>query len=267
MTTKISYSADTTLDTWTDVPINLRNPGTLQNAFAANGRFFVGTNNGSFLTSTDGVTWTESANSVCGQSYLSGGYAGSVKNIIWQNSRYLTYVGNTANYQQQFACSSTDGLAWTATPLTFTPTNNGGGGRTGIALISYSFIPTAFAWNGNKFVTLVWSTGTSGSDVWSSTDGVAWTKDATHLAPFQTNVKDLIWTGNRFVALGAGLGSINTNVADTVASSVDGVSWSAATINGMTGYAMNPMAYSPTLDRLLITGSINSSRNALFVSP
>ena len=257
LTVQISYTADATLDTWTNVPINLRNPGTLQYAFAANGRFFVSTNNNTLLSSADGINWTETPN----------GSVVAPSKIIWQNSRYLTYGGTATSYQQQYAYSSIDGENWTSTFLTFSPINNGGGGRTGIPLVSYSFIPKAFAWNGSKFVNLNWSSGLNGSDVWSSTDGIAWTKDASNLAPFQVNVKDLIWTGTRFVALGAGLTSINTNIADTIASSTDGASWSAATISGMTGYAMNPMAYSSTLDRLLVTGYINSSRNALFVSP
>jgi hypothetical protein len=260
LTVQISYSADSTLDSWTVVPINLNLPGTLQNAFAVNGRFFVGTNNGSFLTSTDGISWTETANGLCGQSSLSASYAGSISRVVYFNAKYLMYVSGAQ------ACTSTDGITWTASALTFSPASNGGGGRSGVTLVSYPFTPTAYAWNGSKFVTSQWSDGTSGSNVWSSTDGLAWTKES-GLAPFQVQVKDMVWTGSRFVALGAALNGANTNVADAIASSADGITWTAAPITGLSGTQLRYFAYSPTMDRLLTTGFINSSRNALYVSP
>lgn len=266
-TTQLAYSAtSSSSSTWTTINVPLSSPGQLMDIFAVNGRFFVSTNNGSFLTSTDGITWVETATGLCGQSYLQPVYAGNVSKILWHNSKYLMYVGNSAVFQQELACTSTDGLTWTSTPLTFSPATisipNPNGGRA--LTLAMAFVPTAYDSNGTQLVTLHWSSGAAGSDVWTSLDGIAWTK-APGLAPFDVNIKDMVWTGSQFVALGAGIGSINTNAADTIATSIDGLTWVAQT-SGSTNYSMNNLVYSPTLNRLLMTGA-NGLSNALFVSP
>lgn len=242
-TTQIAYSANSSsTSAWTTINVPLGSPGLLMDIFAVNGRFFVSTNNGTFLTSTDGINWTETSG-LCGQGYLSPVYAGNVSRVLWHNSKYLTYVGNPANFQQQFACTSTDGVTWTSTVLSFS---------TGATA---AFVPTAYASNGTQLVTTHFSS-LYGNEIWTSTDGVAWIK-ATSVAPL--NAKDMIWTGSQYIALGAG-----------IATSPDGLIWTAQTSGAAASIAnisMNNLAYSPTLNRVLMTGWITSSQNALFVSP
>lgn len=256
LTTAISYSTNTTVDTWTNVPVTLKNPGVLLKVHAANDRFFVSTNNGTWLSSTNGSTWTEFT-APCPMVVTSGqpDYNSTAPSSIeWINGRYRALCSNGSMQ------ISSDGIAWTAVSPQLSgnviPNPNYPAVRGSSPTLTISFSPTAIAFNGSVYAAL------SGTTAWTSSDGVTWVyRGSTTLAG---NAQSMVWAGNMFVALGKNPGYATVN--DSIVSSPDGQTWTARNSASATMPLTN-FAYSPTLNRLLITGVASNTRNALFVSP
>ncbi len=253
-TLKIFYSSGIQPNGWTLVTPTLTLPGTLKNAFAVNGRFFIGTNNGTFLTSTDGVTWTETAQT-CGGSYLNNSYAGNTPQVLWDGAKYQIYIGAQYSWVTPMSCSSTDGVIWTGTNLTFSPAATG--------VISNSFTPAKVVWDGSKFTTF------GRGNVWTSLNGIDWTMGGAQPAA-NAGLIDLIWTGSQFVAVGYDGNFVNQS---TIFTSANGSTWTQSTATVPTGQtlSLNSIAFSPTLNRLVSMGYFTASGmfsgSAMFVSP
>ena len=218
----IGHTADATPAVWTTQTVTLNRPGVLTGAYAANGRFFVGTNNGSFLTSTDGSTWTETAG-LCDTSYLSSVYAGNVNQVIWNGSSFQMYVGGVglSNGFTSYptSCTSTDGVNWTSGSLSYT------GGS--------AFVPEVYAFDGTKYV------ASQGSAIWTSADGLAWLKSGITAPAF----KQMIWTGDQFIGL-----------SGQVYTSTDGLVWTNQTLPTEFQLVDSSLAYSPELKRAILIG-------------
>ena len=229
------------------------------------GSRFVGVgNNGTVITSADGLSWNvlasgSSANLEAivwnGSQYITVGangailsstnaqrwlaisttYTGSLTDILWDGTRFVA-VGNAPDG----VLSSTDGIAWTISNTTFAGTTS------------------AISWNGSQYLILS-SDGFSASWVYSSSNGLVWTQ--TYIGPNGTN--DLVWNNNLYVIVGAGviitspdgsnwgiqddggytnsLYSVNwannqfvATGINTLFSSVDGISWTRLTIDTTT---------------------------------
>lgn len=265
LTPEIYYSSGNSPTGWTLVNLAF-NPGTLTNVFSANGRFFIGTVKGSFLSSTDGITWTDSASKLCNTD--SGDrYAGNIDQVFWDGSKYLMHVTNWAPAlapRTPLVCTSADGLTWTSIAMTFTPATR----QIAISPTQYLTIPSAFApfkaaWNGSKFVTWAGATG-----VWSSANGADWIREAD--SPSNISVSDLIWAGTQFIAVGY-LSDLVTGSA--IATSPDGISWTKRTALVPTGQTLtlNSIAYSPTLNKAVAVGQFTTNgmigNTATFVTP
>ena len=119
----------------------------------------------SVLSSTDGVTWT---NSVSNASSTSIPEDSELNSIVWNGSQFVA-VGNGI-------FPSADGNVWTVNSLT--------GNYTGIASSGAIFV----------------ATGLSGA-LYSSLDGQNWTQHA----ETSLDLYGITWSGQQFVAVGAGV--------------------------------------------------------------
>jgi len=245
----VGHSSDATPAVWTTQSVTLTSPGVLTGAFAVNGRFFVSTNNGSFLTSTDGSTWTETAERLCNQSYLSSAYAGNVNQVIWNGSSYQMYVGgvglSNGFISSPISCTSTDGINWTSGSLSYA------GGA--------DFVPWVYAFDGSKYV------ASHGSAIWTSADGLAWLKSGVTAPTFT----QMVWTGEQFIGVAP-----TSTPTDQVYTSTDGLIWTNQVLPQPSGIQLvgSSLAYSPSLNRAVLVGKfaqngyyLTSKADALFV--
>lgn len=159
------------------------------------------------------VTWTTAADAGAAwtnQTSLSTSTWGatasdSVKDIIWNGSKYVVVGGGGSSAAANIA-SSADGVSWTDVVLDLNTT--GWGNDTEI---------NSIAWNGSLFVIV----GEFGR-VATSSDGIAWTNQtslstsAWGAAGTASNVQKVIWNGSRFLAVGPG---------SKVARSTNGTAW------------------------------------------
>lgn len=148
----------------------------------SNSLFVVIGNSGTIYTSADGVTWTLRTSNV----------AGNLNDVVWNGSIFCA-VGASG-----VITTSSDGITWTAR----TP------GDTTVTLMSV-------VWSGTRFVV----TNTTNAGVWTSTDGISWSK-VYNAAPSNAGVRRTSYLGGRFISVGASGGYIQT--------STDGLTWRAS---------------------------------------
>jgi len=233
-TTRLIASGDSTPTAWSSRDVTLSNPGELTDIYAVNGRFFVGTNNGNFLTSTDGMNWTETARSLCGGTSSSMLYAGNAADVVWTGSKYQFRVQAT-QFVAPGMCSSADGITW-AVESAGTPPSD------------------VHAWNGIKHVA---STATG---IQTSADGTTWIKSPV-TAPV---LSQILWTGRQFL----GLEKVTAGASNTrIHTSTDGLHWTEKVLPLPNGIQLvnASMAYSPTLKRTVVTGQFAIS--GMFLTP
>jgi hypothetical protein len=168
-------STSVDLVTWT-----LRQPASGLRGIAWSGSTFVAVGNGIILASHDGSAWTPAASRTMA----------SLSDVAWSGSKFLT-VGSVQTFTPPaitlVAMESVDGSTWTNDP---TPAVAEG----------------RLAWS--KPLGLFVSAGLG---LATSPDGTAWTP---YKDPFGASYGDVLWAGDRFVAVG-----------DNVVSSLDGRNW------------------------------------------
>jgi hypothetical protein len=184
--TRLLRSAGNTPANWTAQALTLSGPGLLTMISSANGRFFIGTNNGTFITSPDGITWTETATNLCGGSYQAARYAGN-QPVIYRGGKYRFNISFSST------CASSDGLSW-AEDLVPSPDatafdgskyveSRSDGIYTSADGISFFKSPVAapifrkLMWLGTQFVGIE-TTNVSATQIHTSTDGINWTLQA-----------------------------------------------------------------------------------------
>ena len=135
---------------------------------------------GSLFSSPDGATWTAQTNGVAATD--------NFFEVSWNGSLFVATGSQNAGTFDSFIMTSPDGIAWTIQVLPW---------WAGIQSLS---------WNGSQFV------GVSSQAVATSVDGLTWTIEQTS----DTFLRDVTWTGSRFVAVGG---------SPTVRTSPDGITW------------------------------------------
>ncbi|HLK88306.1 MAG TPA: hypothetical protein VKZ18_00350 [Polyangia bacterium] len=189
-------------------------------AVAWSGSSYVGVGEaGAIASSPDALTWTKQTS----------GTTDSLIAVVWTGSQFVA-LGSAGTI-----LVSPDGAAWTVQ-------------RAALSGAAYS----AMAWSGSRFVLvgsgftetstdgktwtrtsgtqsmtcLAWSpalglfAGAAGAFMVTSPDGATWTVRA---APIPSQMKSIIWAGNRFVGVG-GIGPAGTGY-DIILSSRDGAHW------------------------------------------
>lgn len=149
------------------------------------------------ITSTDGVSWTQQKISTTEQSVVNG--------IAWNGSLWVA-SGSRRIY------TSSDGTSWQVDSSPF-----------------YDYGANKIVWNGSLWV--LGGTSTS-SVIYTSTTGSVWVARGN---PFNIDeVSDALWTcsdiawdGNMFVAVGGHGDENNTNDCLNIATSPDGINWTA----------------------------------------
>ena len=205
---------------WTSKAITLSLPGQLTAISAANGRFFIGTNNGSYVTSSDGLTWTETDRGLCSGSYQSVQYAGN-QPVTFSGGKYHFNAKISAN-TPVLTCTSSDGLAWSADAVA---------------------TPDTTAFDGTKYVE------SRVDGIYTSADGVTFVKSPV-TAPIFTK---LMWLGTQYVGI-----ETTNNSSTQVHTSTDGINWTLQVLPSPVGLAMigGQFIYSPELNRALLVGVV-----------
>lgn len=186
--------------------------------------------------SYDGLNWSGMTNSSLLNSYCD--------NILWDGTKWWAVGGLDTSSNCSMAIS-TDGRTWTHTGNTGIQTNvityNGSRYVVGIAGgsgIRYSddgatwnnssgisgFLQImSLSTNGTRFVAGSWPSSPSSTRLYYSNDGITWTPSAngnTIFGNVNTNlfVRDIVWNGSYFLAVGSGSPS-------QIAKSTDGITW------------------------------------------
>ncbi len=196
--------------TWTD-SLNVGSTGGTidSNLIWANNKFFAlgkdATGATTSYISNDGITWTANANTT----------ATTFHSVIWDGNKYVA-VGNKVSGSTATAASSLDGITWQLVTLPTTANLQ------------------SVAYNGTTYV--VTSPGNTGSDVYTTTDGINWTKIAL-VGPYGTIDfgNSIIWAGNKFVGVGWWW---------RVLSSPNGSTWTEETSGGASYVGMYTNLYS-----------------------
>ena len=174
-------NADTLLSSSDGVSWAVRGNGTFYGLNFENGRFLAMGYNSTLLSSTDGRTWTPGTGLSWGQSLYGAAYG---------NGRYVL-VGGT---NSPVVYTSTDGTTWTVRDFG----SQGGSlypmGFNGIAFGDGIFIAKGTGYN-------------SGDNRWynvlfTSTDGVTWTRIASTLLDSAGTFYDILFAGGRFFVTG-----------------------------------------------------------------
>jgi len=187
---KIAYSSDGGV-TWTTVTTTAFNDENVICVIVyGGGKFVASSSGGKMAYSSTGVTWTP-ATGTSDNNYLK-------PTIAWGNNKFV--AGNNSG----IIANSSDGTSWTIINA-----SNG-------LLLGKEAI-TSIAYGGGKFVLGIGREG----KIMASSDGVTWATSADNI--FSTvqylYVKDIVWSGNKFVAVGEG---------GKIAASSDGVKWTVA---------------------------------------
>jgi hypothetical protein len=175
-------------------------------------RNFVGSEDSDayIITSNDGITWTERANPKAVDLY----------DVIWaQELGLFVAVGDNvlgSPTDDTYIITSPDGITWTERA-------NPGGVRL-----------NAVAWN--PAVNLLVAVGDNdGIDalILRSSDGITWTESQHESSPSTPALKDIIWDGNVFLAVGT-----------LICSSGDGLRWIVRPSLQASLFGLNCVAYS-----------------------
>ena len=155
-----------------------------------NGRFVAGTSEGTLASSTDGITWTQSASKPFGTD-TSGNSA--VYAVAYGNGRFVA----AGKPQGNVAYSEDDGETWVA-----------------VADSVFGAGIYSLAWGGGRFVA-----GGYGGKMATSTDGKTWTavKDSTFGSGAESGIYGIAYGNGRFVTVGR----------SKMATSTDGETWTA----------------------------------------
>jgi hypothetical protein len=219
--TTLFKSASDSPANWTSQNFTLSGPGQFTLISAANGRFFIGTNNGSLVTSADGLNWTETATNLCTGSYQSVFYSGN-QPVTYSGGKYRFNVRNgSVSGVFNSSCTSTDGLTWSQDAV---------------------YTPDTTAFDGSKYVE-----GRS-DGIYTSADGISFFKSPV-VAPIFTK---LMWLGTQFV------GIETTGFSETrVHTSTDGINWTLQALPSPAGLTMSggQFVYAPELNRALLLGA------------
>jgi len=169
----------------------------------ANGQFvavgmLINTQTVVFATSPDGITWTNRPVSI----------TATLISITYGNGLFVA-VGSSSS--TGYCYTSPDGITWTARSFPATSLNASGN--------SYGYV-TAAAFGAGIFVAVE---GGGSGRIFTSTNGTAWSAKTVPL----TNLRAIVYAAGQFVA--AGDGSLV---------SADGLNWSAASIPGSTKYGL-----------------------------
>ena len=197
---KSSSSSGSNSDGWTEVtrlPLGYNRISTIawgNDKFVAGGRVFKNFD-GKIMYSSDGITWT-AANT--GSIFDN---AGDVDAIAWGKDKFVA-VGSGGG-DGKIAYSS-DGVTWTA-------------------VSNSPFGMDTVTWGNNMFVAI------GGSNIAYSSDGVTWTAvDVSKIFSGNSGRIDAIaYGGGTFVAIGSSGNS--SNMSGKIATSKDGISWTAVT--------------------------------------
>ena len=191
-------------------PVSVKdNTSTISKIKWVNGKAWSFTYSSAALTSTNGIDWE----TVWPGSALGAGFGNILlQDIAYGAGRYVIVCGSTAG-GTAIILTSTDGVTWTRSPVSFSATFNA---------IDYS--PTL-----NMFLA-----GAQTGAVSRSSDGITWTAPAVPAGMGSVAVNTVLWAGDRFIA-----GQAN----GTVARSTNGVNFTAASVTT----SVNDIAYSPSL--------------------
>ena len=156
-----------------------------------------------YRSTNDGVTWTASSNP------FGTGSNAYVNSIAYNGSQWVAVgTNNINNTTVSIAYSNDDGITWTA--ATTNPFNGSLG-------VGYNV-----RWNGSYWVACGGNSGGTVCLVYSY-NGNVWYTSASN--PFSGGTcVDIFWNGKKWV----GVGNNGPSVTVEVATSVDGVNWSAA---------------------------------------
>lgn len=183
---------------------------------------------GSILTSRDGVTWTA-------QNIPDVGGIGA---LTWGNGQFVALGANVAA-DNQVILTSADGVTWDAQALDLRVDGS-------LSLLR------SIAWGAGLYVALGGDTG-----IVTSEDAVTWT-----VLPLvdKSSLKDIIWTGSQFVAVGSSWG-VGIG-AGGVATSQDGINWTPQS-SGV--YRLNSIAWNG--EQLVACGTTTaSSRDGIIMT-
>lgn len=229
--TRIQTSTDAI--TWTD-----RSIASITDAddLLWDGTRFIGPQGGRILSSSDGVSWSESAivltggggNSIAynGSTYVIVGVNGSTLGGSWSSSNGSTWTQRLVNLpagslmgvasdNSGFVAVGFGGQVWTS----------GNGTSWTQQTSATAGILRGVVWAGSQWVAVG-----SGGTLVTSPDGVSWTSRSSSTSG---DLHDVGWNGSRIVAVG-----------DEVTTSTDGVNWSTVPVPGSGGNALRAVAYS-----------------------
>jgi hypothetical protein len=239
------------------------------------------------LTSTDGITWSVGS--------LPGGfttsYTGGLNSVTWAGTQYIaTGIARTTNLPTMI--TSADGVTWTsktytasaistvARPVTFEPVVSYNNGRYIVAQGTEIFLSTdAATWtkytsgesginyfnkvifgNGKFVATRTVSdlaTGNQDGQIVYSTDGKTWTRATiTGLTGRTIWNGGIIWTGSQFLAINGGAST------QYIATSSDGITWTATNNSSIATNAVNDVAYGNGM-YVAVGGKISTSTDGV----
>jgi hypothetical protein len=155
-----------------------------------NGAYFIATGD-KILVSPDGINWTTTFATNQGSSNAAAWNKNLPKVKIQQPVVAVGQGTNSIAY-------STDGERWS-----------------GLGTSIFSTLGAGVAWNGNLWVAVGQGTNT----IATSPDGITWTPRTNSLV----GGNGVAWNGSMFVAVGSKNNNINLN--DTIATSSDGITW------------------------------------------
>ncbi|MEI7690427.1 MAG: hypothetical protein WCI63_02280 [bacterium] len=161
------------------------------------------TNRTSIATSTDGIKWVARSTPM-----LTG-----AANVAWNGSSWLVTGENSYTGFSKIVIS-TDGINWTERASQFSSTAND------------------VAWNGHNWIVV--GSGQNVSAV--SSDGTNWTVAPYESTPF-VDITGVAWNGNMWVGVGVGKSGEYPSGTGIIATSTDGISWTARDVSKISYYA------------------------------
>ncbi len=224
-----AYATSTNGTTWTGGTIAQSGSNWEYTALAYNGTnqyvALIGGNGGTndIATSTDGTTWSTTANVLPANSYW--------KQVVWDGSKYVAIRADSANI-----ATSTNGTTWTGSAV-----SGGSSDATSIAVGSISGTTYYIIVSGGTGASQAVSHSTNGASTWTTANSM----------PSSDLWSSVAYGNSRFVAVAGNTATTTTKAAY----STNGTSWSAATMPGAaarwikviwTGTAFLAFAYNST---------------------
>ena len=177
---------------------------------------------------------------------------GSILAVGGFNFISITVPGMPVTSRDSGTMNTLNGVTWSGTQ--FVAVGDGGtiltspDGITWTSRAPSSPAPLLYgaAWSGTKFVAVGRSSGLLTGAEMTSADGITWTAQDMSTLPFAQpwDLKGVVWTGTQFVAVGGGDGLFPGEV---LATSPDGVTWTARNYLAVSHAALAGIAWSGTL--------------------